>query len=48
MGVASLGDLRDGGATWVGEAEDFGNFVKTFTDGIISSGANNFEMIMFS
>ena len=45
--VTIFGGLRNSWATRVGKAEDFGDFVKTFADGVVMSGANNFEIIMF-
>ena len=42
--VAFLGGLRDGGATWIGKTEDFGDFVKTFADGVVSRGADDLEI----
>ena len=45
--VAGEGTLSNIGAAGVGEAEDFGDFVETFTDGVVTSGADNFEMVVF-
>ncbi len=36
----------DFGTAWIGKTEDFGDFVKTFANGIVFGGANNFEGIM--
>lgn len=47
VAVAMFGDLADLRAAWVGEAKDFGDFVETFTDGVISGGADDVEMVMF-
>lgn len=46
VGVTIQGAFSNTGTTGVGEAEDFGDFVKTFTDGVIAGGADNFEMIV--
>ena len=43
---ASCGGLSDGWATGVGQAEDFGNLIEAFANGVIASSADNFEMIM--
>ena len=42
--VAFEGGLRDGGAAGVGEAEDFGDFVEAFADGVVASGADDLEV----
>ena len=39
--------LGDGGAAGVGEAEDFGDFVEAFADGVVAGGADDFEIVMF-
>ena len=46
VGVAILSTFSDGGAARVGETEDFGDFVKTFANGIVSSGADDFKLVM--
>lgn len=47
VAVAMFGDLADLRAAWVGETEDFGDFVETFADGVISGGADDVEMVVF-
>jgi len=44
--VAVLGGCGDGGAARVGEAEDFGDFVETFTDGVVQGCADDFEVVV--
>lgn len=46
MRVAIERALGDVGAAGVGEADDFGDFVEAFADGIVAGGTNNLEMIM--
>lgn len=41
-----LCDFGDGGTSWVGKTEDFGNFVETFANGVVASGADNFKMVV--
>jgi len=36
----------DAGASGIGETEDFGDFIESFADGIVQSGADNFEIIV--
>lgn len=35
LGIATLSELTDGGAAWVGEAENFSNFVETFANSVV-------------
>lgn len=44
--VAILGTFGDGGTTRVGKAEDFGDFVEAFADGIVAGSADDFELIV--
>ena len=46
FGVALFGFFRDGGAAWVGETEDFGDFVERFADGVVGRCADDFEVVM--
>ena len=46
MRIAIFGGFRDRGATRVGETKDFGDFVKTFADGVVSGGADDFELVV--
>ena len=47
VAVAMFGELADLRAAWIGETKDFGNFVETFADGVVSGGADDVEMVMF-
>ncbi len=44
--VAIESGLGDGRAARVGKAEDLGDFVEAFTDGVVAGGANDVELIM--
>ena len=44
--VASFGDFGDRWATWVGKTENFGDFIKAFSDSIIFGGADNLKLLM--
>ena len=44
--VAVLSRLSNGWVAGVGEAKNLGDFVETFADSIISSSANNFEVVV--
>lgn len=46
MAISGKGCVGDGGAARVGKAEDFGDFVETFTDSVVAGGADNFEVIV--
>ena len=46
IGVTIFGGLRNGGATGVGKTEDFGDLIKTFADGIVAGGADDFEGVV--
>ena len=46
VGVAFFCGLSDGGAAGVGEAEDFGDFVEAFADGVVQSGADDVEVVV--
>ena len=46
FGVAIFGSLGDRGATRVGETENFRDLIKTFADGIVSGGADDFELVV--
>ena len=56
FGVFSIGGtsdfaesgFRDGRATGVGKAENFCDFIKTLTDGIVVGGADDFKMIVLT
>lgn len=38
--------LSDGRAARVGKAEDLGDFVEAFTDGVVAGGADDVELVM--
>lgn len=38
--------LGDGRAARVGKAEDLGDFVEAFTDGVVAGGADDVELVM--
>ena len=38
--------MGDSWSTWIRETENLGDFIKTFTNGVVSCGANDFKMIM--
>ena len=40
------GGFCNAGATWVGEAENFGNLVEALANGIVPRGTNNIELIV--
>ena len=42
----SEGGITNGGAAWVGKAENFGDFVEAFADGIVAGGADDFEIVV--
>ena len=44
--VAGFGGARDGGAAGVGEAEDFGDFVEAFADGVVQRRADDVEFVV--
>ena len=44
--VALLGFLGDVWAARVGKTENLGDFIKTFTNGVVAGGADDFEMIV--
>ncbi len=44
FGVALGGGVGDRRATGVGKTEDFGDFVETFADGVVKSGADDLEV----
>ena len=44
--VAVFSGLADGWAARVGKTENFGDFVETFADGVVSGGADDFELIV--
>ena len=44
--VAGFGGGGDGGAAGVGEAEDFGDFVEAFADGVVEGGADDVEVVV--
>ena len=46
MGNFAVGSLSNSGTTRVGKAKDFGDFIKTFADGVIAGGADDFKMVM--
>ena len=44
--VAGFGGFSNGGTTWVGKTEDFGDLVKAFADSVVFAAADNLKMIM--
>ena len=44
--VTVFGGLADGWAARVGKTENFGDFVETFADGVVSGGADDFKLIV--
>ena len=42
--VAFFGSFGDSGAARVGKTEDFGDFIKAFTDGVVAGSGNNFKI----
>ncbi len=46
MRVARFREIGNSGATRIGKTENFGDFIEAFTDGIVTSRGDNFEMIM--
>lgn len=44
--IAGEGGMGDSWSTWIRETENLGDFIKTFTNGVVSCGTNDFEMIM--
>lgn len=44
--VAIFGAFGDGGAAGVGKAENFGDFVETFADGVVAGGADDLELVV--
>ena len=44
--VARLAGFGDGWATRVGKTEDFGDFVETFANGVVASGADDFKIVV--
>ena len=46
--VTLEGGLSNGGAAWIGETEDFGDFVEDFADGVVTSAADNMEIVVVS
>lgn len=38
--------MGDSWSTWIRETENLGDFIKAFTNGVVSCGANDFKMIM--
>ena len=38
--------MGDSWSAWIREAKNLGDFIKTFTNGVVSCGANDFKMIM--
>ena len=38
--------MGDSWSTWIRETENLGDFIKTFTNSVVSCGANDFKMIM--
>lgn len=41
------GGGSNGGATGIRKTKDFGDFIKTLTNGIVSGSANNLKMVVF-
>lgn len=44
--VAVFGGFGNRRPAWVGKTKDFGDFIEAFADGIVVSGADDFEVIM--
>ena len=44
--VAVFGGFGNRRPAWVGKTKDFGDFIETFANGIVVSGADDFEVIM--
>ena len=46
MRIAGFREIGNGWSAWIGKAEYFGDFIEAFTDGIVTSGSDNFKMIV--
>ena len=46
VAITSESKLGNSGPTGIGKTEDFRNLIKTFADGVVASGADNFEVIV--
>ena len=46
MRIARFGETGNSWTAWIGKTKNFGDFIKTFTDGIIASRGDNFKMIV--
>ncbi len=46
LGVAGEGEFGNRWAAGIGKTEDFGDFIKTFTDSVVACGADDFELVM--
>ena len=46
MRIARFRELRNSWSTWIRETENFSDFIKTFTDGIITGRGDDFEMVV--
>ena len=46
MRIARFRELRNSRATRIRKAENFGDFIEAFTDGVVTGRGDNFEMIM--
>ncbi len=44
--IAVFSTSGDSGTARVGKAEDLGDFVETFADGVVAGGADDFEMVV--
>ena len=38
--------MSDSWSAWIREAKNLGDFIKAFTNGVVSCGVNDFKMIM--
>ena len=46
MRIAGFREIGNGWSAWIGKTKNFGDFIEAFTDGIVTSGGNNFKMIV--
>ncbi len=46
MRITRFSEIGDSWAAWIGKTKNFGDFIKTFTDGIVASRGDDFKMIM--
>ena len=46
VGIAFECGASNSGATWVGETENFGDFIENFADGIVASAADDMKVVV--